>query len=73
MNIPSKGTLSNIIFAWGDTMDTRIKKSHKSDLYVFINDQEKEVDGNLINALTNETIYPILWSNRDTVVKESSV
>jgi hypothetical protein len=69
MNIPSKGNLSKIVFSWSDTKETRIRKSHNSDLYVFINDQEKDVDSNLISALTNEEIYPVLWSDKDSVVQ----
>ncbi|WP_253701391.1 DUF1828 domain-containing protein [Bacillus sp. FJAT-29814] len=68
MNVPSKGTLSNIIFAWSDTRFNKNLQNYKSDLYVFINDQEKEIDPNIINALKNENINPIPWSNRNTVV-----
>jgi hypothetical protein len=67
MNSPSKGTLSNIIFSWSDTRDARNKQTHKSDLYVFINDQDKKVDKNLLNALKNEKINPVLWTERNTV------
>ena len=68
MNAPSKGTLSNIIFSWSDTRENRNKQNYKSDLFVFINDQEKEIDSNIINAFKNEHIHPIPWSNRDSVV-----
>lgn len=68
MNNPSKGTLSNIIFSWSDTREARNKQSYKSDLYVFMNDQEKEIDTNIINAFKNEDIKPILWSERQEIV-----
>ena len=67
MNIPSKGNLSNIIFSWGDTKDLRNKRSYDSMLYIFINDQEKTVDSNMIKAFKNENINPVLWSNRQSV------
>lgn len=69
MNVPSKGTLSNIIFAWSDTRENRNKQNYKSELYVFINDQEKDIDPNIMNAFKNENIFPIPWSGRDSVVK----
>lgn len=68
MNAPSKGALSNIIFSWSDTREARIKQAYTSDLYIFINDQEKEVDKNIINALKNEDINSVLWSNRDSII-----
>lgn len=68
MNNPSKGTLSNIIFSWSDTREARNKQTYKSDLYVFINDQEKDIDGNIINAFKNEEIVPVVWSKRNEVV-----
>lgn len=68
MNNPSKGNLSNIIFAWGDTKAIRNQQNYKSDLYVFINDNEKNVDKNIVSALKLEGIYPVVWSERKKVV-----
>ncbi|MFZ3591339.1 DUF6978 family protein [Bacillus sp. DJP31] len=68
MNIPSKGNLSNVIFSWSDTRDLRNKLSYKSDLHIFINDQERSVDDNILNAFKIESINPILWSNRQAMI-----
>ncbi len=64
MNSPSKGILSNIVFSWRDTQEERRKRSYESELYVFINDQDKNVDKNILSAFENEAIRPVLWSKR---------
>ncbi|HEY2422212.1 MAG TPA: DUF1828 domain-containing protein [Neobacillus sp.] len=72
MNVPSKGTLSNIIFSWSDTREARIKQTYNTEMYVFINDQEKEVDKNILNAFNIEEIKPVLWSKRESVIDSLS-
>ncbi|MCM3196280.1 DUF1829 domain-containing protein [Priestia megaterium] len=68
MNSPNKSTLSNILFSWGDTREIRNQQNYKSELYVFINDQDKNVDSSLENAFKIEGIHPVLWSKRKKVV-----
>ncbi|MFK9095409.1 DUF1829 domain-containing protein [Bacillus salipaludis] len=45
-----------------------MKQTYKTELYVLINDQEKEVDKNILNAFHIEEINPVLWGKRESVI-----
>ena len=56
----------NTIFSWTDTEEER---KNKSVLYVFIQDTEKKISKDAINALEEYLITPVLWSNRKNYVE----
>lgn len=61
VNNPTREKTESIIFAWDDTRETRKKESM---MYVFLNDEDKKIRPDIIGALKEYSINPILWSNR---------
>jgi hypothetical protein len=59
---PSKDSASSLAFAWVDTREVRPIDSR---FYAFLNDQEQGVPVDVIDALKNYEINPIVWSRRD--------
>lgn len=56
-----------ITFLWEDTKQ---KRDSNSTLYVFVQDKNRRISTNAITAMTNYGIKTVLWSDRDSVVKE---
>jgi Domain of unknown function DUF1829/Domain of unknown function DUF1828 len=67
LNNPSRDKTQNLIFAWNDTKEIR---KHPSQLFVFLNDTDRNIDTEVINAFESYDINPILWSKRKTVLPE---
>ena len=75
VNRPSRESVQAAVFSWQDTQKSR--PSFKSKMYVFLNDsedsgsfakpQKQGISSNIINALKNDGILPVLWSGRDDV------
>ncbi len=61
VNNPTREKTESLIFAWDDTRETRKKESM---MYVFLNDDEKKIRPDIIGALKEYSINPILWSKR---------
>ncbi len=61
INTPTRDRTESLIFAWDDTRETRKKGSM---MYVFLNDDEKTVRPNIIDAFKKYSIHPILWTKR---------
>jgi hypothetical protein len=61
VNNPTREKVESLIFAWDDTREARKKESM---MYVFLNDDEKKIRSDIIGALKEYSITPILWSNR---------
>lgn len=59
----------SIIFAWGDTIETR---NPESQLYTFIQDKDKKVSPDAIEALKQYNIRPALWSKKEQYIDELS-
>lgn len=64
---PSKDAALLFITAWADTVDQR---PHESVAYAFLNDNEKNIAGNVVSALEKYDIKPVLWSARESVKQE---
>ena len=66
INNPNRESAQNIMYAWEDTREER---SSESQLFAFLNDREKEggVSTVLTDALRNYGIFPVPWSQRETV------
>lgn len=59
----------NTIFSWTDTVEER---KNKSKLYIFIQDSERKIPQDAINALKEYSITPVLWSSRENYIAELS-
>ena len=56
-----KSAADSVIIDW---IDTREVRPDQLKLYAFVNDNEREVSGAVIDALSNYEIVPVLWSQR---------
>lgn len=64
---PTREKAENLLFSWNDTRETR--KSN-STLFAFLNDNEKKVSSEVINALDQYEVKPVLWSERKNFIDE---
>lgn len=67
INNPKRETALNFITAWSDTKDTRPSNAAP---FAFLNDNEKGIGANVIDALSNYGITPIIWSERDKFIDQ---
>lgn len=70
INAPNKNTIGTYLFALTDTREAR---GEESEAYAFLNDQEKEVGGDVIEALEAYEVKPALWSKRQDYVQALAV
>lgn len=66
INRPTRQNAEQLIHAWGDTRDVR---APESAAYALLNDSE-HVSGDVVEALSNYQIKPVLWSERALVVPD---
>jgi len=67
INRPNRDTAQAIAFSWIDTRDVRPPESRA---YAFLNDSDKEISANVVDALKSYEVHPILWSKRNDVRDE---
>jgi hypothetical protein len=61
---PKKDSAESLVFKWLDTKDTR---AADTSLFVFLNDTNASVSDNVIEALNNYNLNPVLWSQRERI------
>ena len=61
INAPNKNTIGTYLFILGDTRQAR---GNNSEAYAFLNDSEREVGGEILEALESYEVIPALWSKR---------
>ena len=66
INAPNKNTIGTYLFALGDTRDAR---GDGSEAYAFLNDREREIGGDVIEALEAYEVKAALWSRREDYVE----
>lgn len=66
INAPNKNTIATYLFTLGDTREAR---GEGSEAYAFLNDREREVGGDVIEALEAYEVRAALWSNRENYVE----
>jgi len=66
INAPNKNTIGTYLFALGDMRDAR---GDGSEAYAFLNDREREVGGDVIEALEAYEVKAALWSRREDYVE----
>ena len=67
INRPNRETAQAIAFSWIDTKGVR---PPDSQAYAFLNDSDRKISSNVLEALRNYKLMPVLWSKRDMVSKE---
>lgn len=67
INQPTRQSISILIFVWADTKDVR---PVESTAYGVLNDTEQEVKPEIISALRQYGMKPLLWSKREEYVEE---
>ena len=67
INNLERTTTQSIIFAWSDTIQTR---SPNTKLYTFINDTDKNISVNCLEALKEYGIVPVSWTERTKAIEE---
>jgi len=67
INKPSKDTAQAMAFAWIDTKEIR---QNTSKAYAILNDTDKHIQANIIGALINYDVNPVIWSKRDIFKEE---
>lgn len=66
INVPNKNTIGTYLFTLTDTREAR---GEESEAYAFLNDQEREVGGDVIEALDAYKVKPTVWSRREKYVQ----
>ncbi len=61
INRPNRDTAQSVIFSWTDIKETRAPDAHA---YVILNDSEQTISENVLSALRNYDVSPVLWSSR---------
>lgn len=67
INQPKRDSVTSMLFSWNDTRRVRPEDSRA---YVFLNDENRRVNGAMIDALEEYQIEAIPWSRRDHFVKD---
>lgn len=66
INTPSRDNILSYIFAWTDTKDAR---DPQAQALAFLNDENKSVPQDSIDALKAYNIRPLLWSKREESIE----
>ena len=67
INRPNRDTAQAMVFSWIDTKEVRFPDSRA---YAILNDSEKPVSENVLDAIRNYDVHPIPWSGRDKAREE---
>lgn len=62
INNPSRDTAQAMAFSWIDTKEVRPPNSRA---YVLLNDTDRAISGNVLEAMKNYEVRPIPWSDRE--------
>ena len=62
INAPTKSTIGNYLFVLTDTREAR---GEEAEAYAFLNDRERHVGGDVIEALEAYQVRSALWSQRE--------
>jgi hypothetical protein len=66
INAPNKNTIGTYLFTLTDTRESR---GDESEAYAFLNDQERKVGGDVVEALEAYKVTPALWSQKEKYVR----
>ncbi len=66
INAPNRNTISAYLFSLSDTREAR---GQQSESYAFLNDQERQIGGDILEALAAYEVKPVYWSHREQYVQ----
>lgn len=66
INAPSRNTISAYLFSLNDTREAR---GQESEAYAFLNDHERQIGGDVLEALEAYHVKPAFWSRREEYVE----
>jgi hypothetical protein len=69
INNPTRESSEQLLWAWSDTKETR---KSDSTLYAILNDSDKPINTDVINALNRYDVKTILWSQRVKYIDDLS-
>ncbi len=69
INNPNKNYAQSTAFSWVDTKDVR---SFDSKAYAILNDNEKNINIEILEALKNYDVIPVCWKERENIREELS-
>jgi hypothetical protein len=69
VNNPNKDAAMKLVFAWEDTKGVRPEMARS---YAVLNDSDRHVATEIVDALGNYGVIPVLWSNREQARSELS-
>ena len=64
INRPNRDTAESLAWAWVETKEVR---SPETMAYAFLNDTEQNIANNVLDALQNYDVKPVLWTRREDV------
>ncbi|MCY4009156.1 MAG: DUF1829 domain-containing protein [Anaerolineaceae bacterium] len=67
INNPDRANAQRTVFAWEDTREARTGESRA---YAILNDSNKSVSENVMNAFLSYGVHPVPWSEREKVREE---
>ena len=67
INRPNRATAQTVVLAWVDTKEIRTPESRA---YALLNDSAQTVPLDTLEALRSYDVKPIMWSQREAVMKE---
>ena len=70
VNHPSRDTAEAVVFSW---LDTREVRPSESRAYAILNDSGRPVPRQVLDAVRNYDLSPVLWSNREEAREELAV
>ncbi len=62
VNSPSRQTAQTVVFAW---LDTKAARSPESRAYAILNDSDQPISHQVVKAIQNYDVSPIVWSRRE--------
>ncbi len=62
INRPNRDTAQTVAFSWVDIREVR---SQEARAYAILNDSEKNISENILDAMRNYEVRPVPWSTRD--------
>ena len=66
INAPNKNTIGTYLFS---LVDTREARGNNAAAYAFLNDGERKVGGDVMEALEADTVKPVLWTHREQSIQ----
>ena len=66
INAPNKNTIGTYLFT---LVDTREARGDESEAYAFLNDHDRTVGGDVVEALDAYKVKPVLWSHREEHIR----